>query len=85
MTTLFDTAPYVVHKPPEERVPNPAVNKKQRKRMHNILYKARKKGVHIRTKERIIYYDVNNPDEIKITQVDKLTAEFQFSCQAEIR
>ena len=85
MTQLFDTAPYLVQKPPERINIKPAIDKKRQKRMHNILYKARRKGLKIHTKERIIYFDVNNPEEIKITQVKKLTAEFQFGCQAEIR
>lgn len=86
MQTLFPLAeiPTVEKPPPEHRAKSPA-DKKLKKRMHNILYRARRKGLHIVTLHKTIFYDVQQPEQTEITQVKKLTAEFNFCCQAEIK
>lgn len=85
--TLFDTSNYIVEKSmPQKISPKPIPDKRRLKRKHNILYKARRrKGLRITTRSRTIYYDINAPEDLQITQVKKLINEFQFVCQAEIR
>lgn len=86
MQTLFNLVLIpTVEKPPETKPRKPVIDKKLQKRMHNILYRARRKGLHIVTRRKTIYYDIAAPEQAEISQVKKLTNEFNFVCQAEIK
>lgn len=53
------------------------------KRVANILYRLRKKGVCCLTRQRIIFYPYGqNPDEI--SQIRRLRKEFHFTVQFKI-
>lgn len=86
MQTLFNLADIpTLEKPPEIKRQSAPINKKLQKRMHNILYRARRKGLRIITRNKTIFYDVECPEQSEIIQVKKLTNEFNFVCQAEIK
>jgi hypothetical protein len=56
---------------------------KQLKRRANILYRLRKKGVRVQTRQRTIFYaHGESPDHI--LQVKQLRSEFNFHVQFEI-
>jgi hypothetical protein len=57
---------------------------KQLKRRANILYRLRKKGVRVATRQRIIFYEYGGKPET-IPQVWKLTSEYNFHVQFEIK
>ncbi|SES88622.1 hypothetical protein SAMN04487825_10724 [Prevotella sp. kh1p2] len=49
----------------------------------NLLYRLRKKGVRVHTRERTIYF-VFDGEPFKIRQVKRLCREFDFHVQLEI-
>ena len=49
----------------------------------NLLYRLRKKGVRVQTRERTIYF-AHDGEPFKITQVQRLCKEFLFVVQLEI-
>lgn len=62
----------------------PPPNKKQTKRrQYNLVYRIRKKGYKINTKERIIFYDGSFLSD-KFYIVNKLRYEFNFILQLKI-
>ena len=50
---------------------------------NNLLYRLRKKGVRVRTRERTIYFAYDG-EPLKIIQVKRLCREFNFYVQLEI-
>lgn len=50
----------------------------------NLLYRLRRKGVRVQTKERIIYF-LFDGDSLRIIQVQRLCKEFHFNIQLEIQ
>ncbi len=50
----------------------------------NLLYRLRKKGVRVQTRERTIFFSLDG-EPIKIIQIKRLCKEFYFHVQLEIQ
>ena len=61
-----------------------AMNKQRLKRLANILYRLRKKGIKVDTKQRVIFCSFNE-DITGIVQVGRLRKEFYFNIQLIIK
>lgn len=56
--------------------------KKRMKRRDGMLYRARKKGVRIDTRERMVYFILDSgTDPMEVGQVKVLVSEFGFGVQ----
>ena len=56
---------------------------KQYKRMSNILYRLRKKGIRCVTRERMIFFHYDK-DPMAVIQIRRLCREYNFNVQFEI-
>lgn len=56
---------------------------KQYKRMSNILYRLRKKGIRCVTRERVIFFPYGQ-EPMAVVQIHRLCKEFNFNVQFEI-
>ena len=51
------------------------------KRRYNITYKLRRKGYKVNTKEKTIYYPLNEGNPLKTIQIKHLVNEFRYNVQ----
>ena len=74
----------IIHPDNMENSPSPQKISKQIRRQYNLVYRIRKKGHTVNTKEKTIYCrGVFLPDELKM--IDELRREFKFFLQLELK